>query len=525
MGRLFEEIEQKSRMTWFNFCNNMNELKKIPNFRLFTIFCLSFLLGIFASSFLKIDFNRSLLILLVILAAFLFAAFFNFVYKNYLLTIISFCFIFILLGIGYYFSFESKNAPTLVFDQEQEITAKIIKKPELGVTNQKAIAKVINSGESRCVGNNVLINLPHYPSYQYGDTIKFIAKIEKPGKIDDFDYERYLKAKLVFGLVKYPKNIEKVSSDLSFSEKVYKSLYSVSIAFENSLNRILPEPQASLSAGLILGIKRNIPDTLNEALSVTGLTHIIALSGYNVTIIIIVLTDLLIGYIGRKNIFILGGSLIVGFVILTGAASSVVRAAIFSLMIIFGKTIGRRGDLTNLMLLAALVMILINPFSLRSDIGFQLSFLAFSGLIYLSPIIEKLFNKCWIGKIQAWIREPFRETLAAQIAVFPLILTVFGRVSIIGPLSNLVVLWIVPWTMAVSFVVGLLGIIFYPLGKIAALIAWPALEYVIKSVEYMAKIPGASFSVQKGVWAIELLLYFLLIFGAIFLCRKFKLKY
>jgi competence protein ComEC len=210
---------------------------------------------------------------------------------------------------------------------------------------------------------------------------------------------------------------------------------------------------------------------------------------------------------------------------LSGAASSVVRAEIFSLLILFGKTLGRRDDFTNIMLLAAIIMVLVNPFVLYNDIGFQLSFLAFCGLIYLSPIIEKYIeSKKFLSKMPDWLKTTLTATLGAQIAVFPLILVVFGRVSLIAPLSNVLVLWIVPWAMGLVAITGLLTIVWYPLGKSASFFAWPALQFIIIMVERMARIPGASFTWSTNSWLVLPVCYTILIVATFFLYRKYKLS-
>lgn len=489
--------------------------KKIPLYRLFTIYALAFLLGVAIASFVTIGYERSFLILIFSISALLLAALFNILFKNNILIIISLGLAGTFSGLFYYSHFEFVTAPNIEYGVEKEIEGQIVRKPATDYAKQNVI---IETG-----GQRILVSLPHYPKVYYGDIIKFNGKIEKPGMIEDFDYGKYLKKDLIFGTVTLPTDTIAYPGKLNFGQKIYKALYLVSDKFESSINQVLPEPQASLAAGLVLGIKRNISDSFKDELSITGLTHIIALSGYNVTIIVAVLADLLIGYLGRKKVFLVGSILIVLFVVLTGASSSVVRAAIFSFLVMFGKIIGRRADFTNIIILAALVMVLFNPFVLALDVGFQLSFLAFAGLIYLSPIVGKIFERHRTNRLPNWIKSPLVETLSAQVAVFPLILTLFGRVSIIGPISNLAVLWIVPWSMGVTFVAGFLGMFSYPLGKLAALIAWPTLQYIVKAVETMARIPGASISTPKGVWQVEAALYALLILFVVFLSKKFKI--
>ncbi|MFA4995659.1 MAG: ComEC/Rec2 family competence protein [Patescibacteria group bacterium] len=499
--------------------------EKIPSFRFFTFLAAFFLIGIAIASFINIDFEKSWLILLIVITSLIGAGLFNFLFRSYLLAVFCFSFVAMFLAIGYYSFFDYKNEPSIPYDKDLRITGKIIRKPEIDYKSQKVVVEILNYDEIGITKPaRIQISLPHYPVYSYGDVVNFEGQIKKPAMIEDFDYGRYLKKSLIYGVVSQPQNIELIPGKLTLDEKAVKSLYSVSDVFEKSLNQILPEPHASLAAGLILGIKRNIPDYFNDALSKTGLTHIIALSGYNITIILVVLSNILLGYLNRKQVFIFGTMLVLAFVVLTGAASSVVRAAIFSLMVIFGRTIGRQADFTNLILLAAVSMLLLNPFLLRSDVGFELSFLAFAGIIYLSPVIKKIFEKEKYKKIPEWIKNPLTETLSAQILVTPLILTIFGRISFISPLANVFVLWIIPLSMGLAFAVGLGGIISYPLGLVLSFLLWPCLEFIIQIVLILSKMPFASLELKSGLWAVGLILYLLLAVYFGWLMKKFKIR-
>ncbi len=502
------------------------EGKKIYPFRVFTILISGFLVGILTSSYLEFDFQKSWQIFAYVAIALLFVALFNFIYKNKILTIVNWALIFIILGIGYYSYFDQRSNVSLPYDQEIGLTGTIVKKVERDYKKQKITLRITDSDTEEGTDKvNILVNAPHYPEYRYGDIIRLSGKIVEPGEFDGFDYSIYLRRYLTFGVVYRPEAIEKIGESDTFITSTKKALYSTSLAFEKSLNSSFAEPHASLSSGLILGVKRNMPDEFLEALNFTGLTHIIALSGYNVTIIVVALSALLLPVMGRKKVFWLSLILVIAFIILTGAASSVVRAAIFSMLIIFARTIGRRGDQVNIMLLAALIMVLINPYVLHDDLGFQLSFLAFSGLIFVSPILEKIFLHKKISKTPDWILLPLRETLSAQIAVTPIILIAFGRVSLIAPLSNLLVLWIIPLAMLLVFVVGLSGIVLPILGKALAYLAWPALAYIISVTRGLSKIPYSSISSEDNLFIIGIVLYMVLLSAILWLKKKFKVIY
>ena len=492
---------------------------------MFTYFSLFFLLGIFISSYLLFNLQISWPIIILTVLAILFSALINFILKNSYFVLLSFCFISLILGIVYFSYFDQKEKVTLPYDQKSKIEGQIVKKPDINYSRQQVTVAADKIGETNYSKKPlILVNLPHYPRTYYGDRITFSGTIEKPGKIEDFDYGAYLKRYLVFGVVNRPEDSITYSEKLGLKQEFVKGLYSISDRFEASLNRILPEPDASLASGLILGIKRNIPEDFKDSLSTTGLTHIIALSGYNVTIIVVVISWILLLFFNRKWVFVFSSVFVVLFVVLTGLSSSVLRAAIFSLMIIFGRTLGRKGDFTNLMLLAALVMVLLNPYILKNDIGFQLSFLAFAGLVYISPVVATLITKSRFRTIPEQIKLPLTETLSAQIAVLPLLSTYFGVISLIAPISNLLVLPIIPLAMAVSFFAGLFGIIYYPIGKVFIIVLWPILEYVIRAVNFLATAPFASIHTTKNLWIVEVSLYIILIFGTVLIARRFKIK-
>lgn len=468
-------------------------------FRIFTLISCLFLSGTLLASFINIDLRASWPIFALGAIALVLVAFVNFLLKNKFLALFSLSLIIFLSAMAYY-SYFDQGFPPCTSNGEITFAGRIVTKPEIDYKQQKLViqTEIFNATTQRNQSAKLLVTLPRFPQYHFGERLEITAVVEQPVILDGFDYAGYLKGKLITGTVRNPANVTFVAANSGFGWKIDENLFNASSYFEQALNRVVPEPQASLAAGILLGIKRNISDEFLSSLQKTGLTHIIALSGYNVTIIIAIFMNLVSVYLGKKKSFYLGLLFILAFVVMTGACSSVVRAAIFSMMLIFGKTIGRRGDQTNLMLLAAVAMVAFNPFIIRSDLGFQLSFLAFAGLIYFSPIIAKIIDKFDRKKIVSdfW-KHSLAETLGAQLAVFPLILLQFGTVSFISPVANLLVVFIVPYAMIMTFWVGISSMIYYPLGKFAALLLWPFLEYIIVVVNWLARVPMAFYQVVK----------------------------
>ncbi len=249
-----------------------------------------------------------------------------------------------------------------------------------------------------------------------------------------------------------------------------------------SIEKILPEPQASFLAGLLFGIDQNISKDLLEDFNQTGTRHIIALSGYNITIIASLIMGFLL-WLGfwRKHAFVIAVIAIIFFVILTGASASVSRAAIMGILVLISQQVGRVSSPKNLLAFAAFLMVFKEPTALLNNIGWQLSFAATIGIIYLSPFLKKL-------------PEILATTLSAQIAVMPFILYYFRQISLISPLANLLVLPIIPITMLAGFISMTCGTIWTPLGIFLSWPAWLFLTYEIKIIGFLAKVPFAGLS-------------------------------
>ena len=384
-----------------------------------------FILGVFLADKIIIGFLWEIgIIVALIIATILFMH--NQIKLLICLSILSF-----VVGLTYYHLWDFReNKKELNYNQQLTITnSEIISKPEI-TNSQKFTIKYQNT--------NVLIVTSKFPQYHYGDVLNISGKLEKPYP------ENYYFKKGIRGQIRNPETINIVGNRGNI---IVRNIYNVGDAFENSLNKILSEPYAALQAGIILGVKRNIPDSLMSEFNRTGTSHIIAVSGYNVTIIIMFLSYYLMRF-SRKISFY--GSLlgIIGFVILTGAVPSVMRAGILMTMVLFAKFIGRRSYYPILILLVSDIMILFNPYILKNDISFQLSFLAFTGLVYISPKIE---NFKIINKFPDLAKKAFSETMGAQIGVLPILLFNFGILSLVAPLANSLILPTVSTSMALGF--------------------------------------------------------------------------
>lgn len=397
----------------------------------------------------------------------------------------------------------------------QEVTLEGIIADDPQVENELIKFSIaVRTVDNRDSVGKVLISTRKFPMYYYGNFVKVRGNLKIPQKSKDFDYSKYLSRFGIYSTMDYPK----IELAKPFEGNWFLSLlYKIKHYLINVINYILPEPAAAFLAGLLFGIRSNMPEELLDDFNIAGLTHIIALSGFNITIIAGALMNWL-KYFPNKFRFILILFAIVSFVLLTGASPSVTRAAIMGMIILWAGIAGRLHDVTVSLLLAAAIMVLWNPKILIYDLGFQLSFLSTVGIIYLSPILD-IFIAKKLGRINEFVS----PTFSAIIFVLPIIAYNFGRISLVAPIANLFVLPFIPMTMALGFVAIILGLFSNLLGITIGLLAWVPMKLMISITEFIADFPFASISVNINhfvwVFAYYIILIILLIYG-----HKFKQK-
>ncbi|HSX45013.1 MAG TPA: ComEC/Rec2 family competence protein [Candidatus Saccharimonadales bacterium] len=257
--------------------------------------------------------------------------------------------------------------------------------------------------------------------------------------------------------------------------------------FRSGMQSALPEPQASFAMGLLIGEKSTLPKTTSNSLSAVGLTHIIAVSGYNLTIIVLAVRRLLRKR-SKYQSTIIAMALIGLFVLLTGFSASIIRAAIVSLLSIVAWYYGRKIRPLLLITFTAAITALWNPLYIWSDAGWYLSFLAFYGVLVLAPLIHRRF---FADKPRGVVGLLIIESLCAQIMTAPYIIYTFKQLSIVALPANVLVVPLVPLAMFLSLIAGLAGALF---ASLASWLAWPAkilLTYMLDLAALLARIPHA----------------------------------
>jgi competence protein ComEC len=257
--------------------------------------------------------------------------------------------------------------------------------------------------------------------------------------------------------------------------------------FFAGMRTALPEPGASFGLGLLVGIRALIPKDMQAELALVGLSHLVAVSGYNLTIIVAAV-DRLLGRFGRGLALVSSLWLIAGFLVVTGAGASIVRASLVSVLSLLASFYGRRFNPLTLILITAAATAAWNPVYL-TDLGWLLSYLAFFGILVLAPALEVR-----LGHPKLLIVRLLIESTAAQILTLPLIMYFFGQLSLVSPITNLIILPLVPLAMTTSFLAGLGGML---IPAFSGWLAWPAqllLSFMIRLIDAFAALPWAGTS-------------------------------
>jgi competence protein ComEC len=356
-------------------------------------------------------------------------------------------------------------------------------------------------------------------AWRYGDRLQVQGRLETPPILEDFSYRDYLARQGIYTLM------NQASARLLLHDQgnpLLAWVYALKGHALATLYRIFPDPEASLMAGILLGVETGIPEPVQQAFQATGTTHIIAISGFNITILAGLFSTLFVKLLGKRRRFLAAGLSIAAiglYTILVGAEAAVVRAALMGALALFARQVGRQQDGLNSLGLVAALMALANP-NLLWDVGFQLSFMATLGLVlYATPLSEaftnltsRLLSRSTAQRLAGPVGEYVLLTLAAQVTTLPVIAYHFNRISLVAFLVNPLILPAQPPVMILGGLALLVSLVFQPLGQLLTYLAWPFVVFTIRVVEFFARFPGAT--LELGQIALPLiLLYYALLFA------------
>jgi len=266
--------------------------------------------------------------------------------------------------------------------------------------------------------------------------------------------------------------------------------------FADAVRVGIKEPQASLGVGYLTGQKSALPEDLSQSLQIAGLTHIVVASGYNLTILVR-LARRLFARVSKYLSTMSAAFMIVSFVAMTGLSPSMTRAGLVAGLSLLAWYYGRAFHPFILLPFAAAITVLFQPSYAWGDLGWQLSFAAFAGVMVVAPLFQRYF----FGKKEpGTLRQVLGETVAAHIVTVPIIVPAFGLLSNVAIIANLLIVPLVPLAMLLTFIVGVVALIIPAVAAIVALPATWLLTYMTETATFLAELPWAQTELVMGEW-------------------------
>jgi len=390
---------------------------------------------------------------------------------------------------------------------EVELVATVVDDPRpRGSTQLVVLEDVVArlADRPRRLRGRLLVTLPRALALGVGHRVALAATVEAPAAFDGFDYPAYLARQGIGGVIRARSARGVVQPTRAGPAEIAAAARSWLLS---GLTQMVPEPEAALGAGILLGVRTSIPPEVADAFAVAGLTHVVAISGWNIAIVAAIVATLARPLErqrgGRWLAPTVAGITIAGYVLLTGASPSVVRAALMAGAMVVARLGGSRAHAASALGLAAAVMLVAAP-AVLWDVGFQLSALATLGLIlFAAPIEGRLAG--W----PSWLREPVALTLAAQLATLPVVVGSFGRLSLVAPAANVVVVPLVPLVMLLCAVAAFLGAMASAIHLPVVLdlarwaiggSAWLLLRAMIVTAQLAAALPLAAIPLAAPGW-------------------------
>jgi competence protein ComEC len=366
----------------------------------------------------------------------------------------------------------------------------------------------------RPVSGRVLATVPRVSDVHYGDEVTVFGRLLSPPEFDTFSYRDYLARQQVYSLM-FNADIEVLAEDQGFPP--YAALLNLKDEARAFIQKSLPEPQASLLVGILLGDESGISEDTRQSFTRTGASHIIAISGFNMVILAGIVMGVLRRFMKDRRAAIIGIIVIVIYTIFVGAGGAVVRAAIMSGMLIWGQAMHRKTFVPASLAFTVIVMSALDPFALW-DIGFQLSFAAVMGMALFVEPIEKWINRGLARlasdqtrqAVLGALSESFIVTTAAQITTTPLILFYFGRLSVVSLPVNLLIIPAQTPLLLFGAVGTAVGLLIPALGDLILSVSSLFLTWSVEVVEFFAGLSWADRELALGEGSI--MVFFAMLF-------------
>ncbi len=450
------------------------QLKEILNSpsKTFAFFLASFCFGIMFGALTK-DFSQ--LLFLIVLAVILLSTSIVKTKRQRVISIALFLFVF---GMFRYGQSEIPKGVTSLKDVSQQATrvsGVVSSEVEKQVGSKRVVLEQVKIAD-KSVHGKLLVHLPLQTKVSYADKLVFNCSLKNPEPFNGFSYDKYLESKGVLSVCYFPNYVDVVSGE-QFS--IIGTIFKIKESANRRLSKIITEPHATFLSGLIFGGSSGLSSELKNDFSRTGTSHILAASGFNVSLFSFVFLGWIIQTrLGRKKGIYLTAFLLLGYVVMAGMGPAVVRATLLAFVILTGALVGRRASSINALLFTGSLILLANPRLLLDDVGFQLSFVATAAIMFLVPVWREKF--LFIPEAFA-LREAFVGSLAAITATLPIVVYHFGSISLIAPLVNFLILPLVPYLIALTIIAFATSVISIQAATLFALPAW-GLSFVILQI-------------------------------------------
>lgn len=358
--------------------------------------------------------------------------------------------------------------------------------------------------------------------YHYGDRLRIRGNLVQPPGNETFSYREYLARKGIYSWLAGPEISRIEGRD---GNPVMQFVFDLRVKLEDNIRRMLPPDEAALLIGVLLGYDKGLPSDARDAFRETGTSHILAVSGFNISILVALVAAFFRRLIPRLWSLLPVAVVILLFSLMVGGQASVVRAAVMGCAVQLGLALGRRTAGCNALIFSAALMSLFNPFILW-DIGFQLSFAATLGILLWGDkmteaalhLSERILPPSIAARIAGWTAEFLLITLAAQVFTLPISAYHFQTFSWVGLLANPLILPVQQLLMMLGGLAALTSLLFFPLGQLLAWLAWPFCAYTLVCARLLA-------AAGQGIWQTgETPVIFIVLFYAALLALTFQWK-
>lgn len=389
------------------------------------------------------------------------------------------------------------------------VTGSIDEEPDYrdSYTNLNLKVSAVDSGDGDLRASGLLlVRVPENVKYEYGQIIRVRGLLKTPPENEEFSYRDYLAQQDIHS---YMSNAEVTTLPGNEGSFFYKTVYRFKARSLENIYRMFNDPEASLLAGILLGVDTGMTRDLQNAFKNTGTSHIIAISGFNIAIIAAVFFSLFKNLFGERLGAVIAIIGIMLYTLLVGAEAAVMRAALMGIISLTARQLGRRNMGMNALAAVALVMAFFKPLVLW-DVGFQLSFFATLGLIlYAEPFslfFTNMFSRFSNGDTTTFSRifnDNVVLTFAAQLTTIPIMAYHFKRISLVSFIANPFILPVQPAVMIISGLAMLVSHVIFLFGQLIAWIAWPFAAYTIRMVELFNQVPhGTIFLGDSSIWLV-----------------------